>query len=80
MSYYDDKPDDLIQDTKNFLDSDYGKHIVTTLLETGKGDLSSVADIKAEHPDRYAAKYSALKEVLDLIYQPLDDHIPPHGL
>lgn len=80
MNYYDDKQDDLIQDTKDFLKSDYGQHIVSTLLETGRGYLSSVADIKAEHPDRYAAKYSALKEVLDLIYQPLDDDTLPHGL
>ena len=79
MSHYDSKPDDLIQDTKDFLKSDYGKHIVSTLEETAQGLLSNVADIKAEHPERYAAKYSAYKEVLDLIHQPLDDDIPSLG-
>lgn len=79
MSHYDDKPDDLIQDTKDFLKSDYGKHIVSTLQETAQGHLAEVANIKAEHPDRYAAKYSAYKEVLDLIHSPLDDHTPSLG-
>lgn len=79
MSHYEDRPKDLIQDTKNFLESDFGKHIVSTLQETAKGHLASVADIRAEHPDRYAAKYSAIKEVLDLIYQPLDDDTPSLG-
>lgn len=79
MSYYDDKPDHLVQDTKDFLKSEYGKHIVSTLVESGRGHLAGVADIKAEHPERYAAKYSATKEVLDLIYQPLDDDISPLG-
>lgn len=71
MSYYDDRQDELIQDTKNFLESDYGKHIVTTLEETAEGHLSNVADVKTEHPERYAAKYSALKEVLELIHSPI---------
>lgn len=79
MSHYEDKPDDLIQDTKEFLESDYGKHIVSTLEETAQGHLSRVADIQAEHPDRYAAKYSAYKEVLELIKSPLDDDIPSQG-
>lgn len=79
MSNYDKNPDELIQDTKEFVKSDYGQHIITTLQETAKGLLSNVADIKAEHPDRYAAKYSAYKEVLGLIYSPLDDDIPSLG-
>lgn len=79
MNHYEDKPDDLIQDTKDFLKSDYGKHIVSILQEKATGYLSSVADISAEHPDRYAAKYSATKEVLDLMYSPLDDDTPSLG-
>lgn len=79
MTHYEDKPDDLAQDTKDFLKSDYGQHIVSTLQETAKGHLANVADIKAEHPERYAAKYSALKEILDLIYSSLDDNTPSHG-
>lgn len=79
MSHYEDHPENLTQDTKAFLQSDYGKHIVSTLEEKAAGYLSSVADIKEEHPDRHAAKYSALKEVLDLIRQPLDDNTPTHG-
>lgn len=79
MSHYDDRPNDLIQDTKDFLKSDYGNHIVSTLEETAQGYLAGAADIKARYPERYAAKYSALKEVLELIYQPLDDDTPTQG-
>lgn len=79
MSHYEDKPEDLIQDTKDFLKSDYGQHIVSTLQESAKGHLAKVADVAGEHPDRYAAKYSAYKEVLDLIHQPLDDDTPSLG-
>lgn len=79
MSHYDDRPDDLIQDTKDFLKSDYGKHIVLTLKEMQEGFLSGAANMEANHPERYAAKYSALKEVIDLINSPLDDNTPTHG-
>jgi hypothetical protein len=78
MSYYDN-PQDLIQDTKAFLASDYGKHIVSILTLKQDGHLSGAADIDTPYPERYAAKYSAVKEVLDLIYSPLDDDIPSHG-
>jgi hypothetical protein len=79
MNRYEDNPKNLAADAKDFLNSEYGKHIVSILLETANGHLAKVADIKAEHPDRYAAKYSAIKEVLALLYQPLDDDIPPLG-
>lgn len=76
---YDDREKDLIQDTKDFLKSEYGQHIVSTLEEMQQGYLSGAADIKAQYPERYAAKYSALKEVIDLIKSPLDDNTPAHG-
>ncbi len=79
MSHYEKKPEDLAQDTKDFLKSDYGQYIVSILVETGEGHLSHVADIKTRYPERYAAKYSAYKEIIDLIHQPLDDDIPTHG-
>lgn len=76
MTHYDERPDDLIQDTKNFLKSDYGKHIMSILEDTAQGHLASAADVTIEHPERYAAKYSSLKEILDLIRSPLDDNTP----
>lgn len=76
---YEDKPDDLIQDTKDFLKSDYGQHIVSTLERMQEGYLSGAANIELPYPERHAAKYSALKEVCDLIYSPLDDNTPTHG-
>jgi hypothetical protein len=79
MSYFDERPNDLVQDTKQFLESEYGKYLVGVIQDKCSGTLGAVADINVEHPERYAAKYSALKEVLDLIYSPLDDHTPSHG-
>lgn len=79
MSHYEDRPEDLLQDTKNFLNSDYGKYIVSTLEETAQGHLAGACNMKDPYPERYAAKYSALKEVLDLINSPLDDSTPTHG-
>lgn len=79
MTYYEDRPSDLLQDTKDFLKSDYGKYIVSTIEETMEGHLAGVANIKARYPERYAAKYSALKGVLELINSPLDDNTPSHG-
>ncbi len=79
MSHYEDKPEDLIQDTKNFLESDYGKYIVSTLQETADGHLAGASNIENSYPERYAAKYSAVKEVLNLIHSPLDDDTPTRG-
>lgn len=72
MTYYADRPKDLLQDTKNFLNSEYGKYIVSTLQEVAEGHLANAANMSIEHPERYAAKYSAVKEALNLIYAPLD--------
>ncbi len=75
----DYKPEDLIHDTKQFLASQYGKHIMQILQEKQDGLLANVASVTTEHPERYAAKYSALKEVIDLINSPLVDDTPTHG-
>jgi len=79
MSHYEDKPEDLVQDTKMFLNSDYGKHITTILKEKLEGHLAGAANIETPYPERHAAKYGAVKEVLDLIHSPLDDGTPTHG-
>jgi hypothetical protein len=79
VSHYDEKPGDLIQDTKDFLKSEYGQYFISILEDTAEGYLAEVANIKARYPERYAAKYSALKEVLALINSPLDDDTPLHG-
>lgn len=79
MSHYEDRSEDLLQDTKNFLKSDYGTHVVSTLKEMADGHLAGACNMDAPYPERYAAKYSALKEVLDLIYSPLDDNTPTQG-
>lgn len=71
MNQYEDRPKDLIQDTEDFLKSDYGKYIVSILEETAKGHLAGACNMKDPYPERYAAKYSALKEVLDLINSPI---------
>lgn len=79
MSPYEDNPEDLVQDTKGFLKSEYGKYVISTIQEMSEGSLSRAGNMDTPYPERYAAKYSALKEVLELIYSPLDDDTPTHG-
>lgn len=71
MNEYKEK--ELQEDTRRFLKSQYGNHVMTTLEEISLGHLSNAADISTEHPDRHLAKYSAIKEIIDFIQQPLDD-------
>lgn len=78
MSRYPDKSDDLIQDTKNFLASEYGKYLVAILEEMAQGYLSGADNMECPYPERYLAKHSAVKEVLNLIQSPLDDSTPSH--
>lgn len=79
MSHYTDKPEDLTQDTKEFLNSEYGKYLVPILEDLKQGYLSAASDMQHPYPERYLAKFSALKEVTDLILSPLDDSNPTHG-
>lgn len=79
MSHYDRNPKDLAQDTKQFLDSQFGRYFMETLGEMQQGSLSRASDINAMHPDRYLAKYNAVQEVVNFITSPLDDHISTHG-
>jgi hypothetical protein len=66
-------PENRRQDTKEFLRSQLGADIMSTLIETAEGHLSKGADMTEDYPERYIAKYAAVKEVIDLINQPLDD-------
>lgn len=68
---YDDRPKDLTQDTQAFLNSEYGKHIVSTLEDMSVGYLAVADNMECPYPERYLAKHSAVKEVLDLIKQPI---------
>lgn len=79
MSHYDTRPEDLITDTKSFLKSDFGQYVMGILADKQAGFLSQASNMAAEHPDRYLAKYIAVKEVVDLINSPLDDDISPRG-
>lgn len=71
MSAYIDRPEDIAQDTKVFLNTELGQHITTTLAEMQQGFLSQASDMNAEHPDRYLAKYITVQEVIDLINSPI---------
>lgn len=71
MKDYDLK--NLKEDTRQFLNSEYGKYIMSTLSEMASGQLSSASDMSARYPDRHLAKYSGIKEAIELFNQPLDD-------
>jgi hypothetical protein len=76
---YPSKPADLRQDTKQFLASEYGKHFTEILREKMAGSLSAASD--KSNPNRLndLDKFSAYKEVIELIESPLDDDIPSRG-
>lgn len=71
MSYYDDRPDELVQDTKNFLNSEYGKYVMSTLEEMAVGNLAKADNMEHPYPERYLAKHSAQKEVIGFIQSPI---------
>ena len=77
MSEYSDK--NMQEDTRQYLRSELGVHHITTLESMADGALSAASDITQEHPDRYLAKYNALKEVIEFIKSPSDDDTPQHG-
>lgn len=79
MSHYEERPDDLVQDAKDFLKSGYGQYIVSILEDKAVGYLANADNVECPYPERYLAKHSALKEVLDLIHSPLDGNTPTHG-
>ena len=78
MSYYDDRADELRQDTKAFLKSEFGKYVMEILDAKEQGLLSSIMNIKNPYIDRSASELRAIKEVKEL-FTPLDDNIPLHG-
>lgn len=77
MSDY--KPEALKRDTKAFVASPYGTYLLDILEGMERGALSGVADISTPYTDRYAARYSIVKEIIDCIRQPLDDDTPSRG-
>lgn len=79
MNPYSERLEDMRQDTKMFLESELGMHIMETLKTKLEGHLSNASDVSTEHPERHIAKYSAVKEIIEFIQSPLDDHTPTHG-
>jgi hypothetical protein len=79
MSHYEDKPDDLIQDTKNFLKSEYGVYLTGIINEKIDGYLSSAMQPQLARPDLPLGSYRGIKEIEDLIKSPLDDDTPTRG-
>jgi len=70
MSYYEN-PEDLKQDTERFLKSEFGKYVMSTIEEKMNGHLALADDMKNPYPERYLAKHSAVKEVIDFIRSPI---------
>lgn len=68
---YEDRPKDLAQDAKAFLDSEYGKYVMDILDQKAEGHLARADDMETPYPERYLAKHSAVKEVIDLLNSPI---------
>lgn len=79
MKPYEDKKKELVQDTKNFLSSEYGQFVMKTLQDMAAGYLVGTTNVSAKYPERYASRYAAIKEVIDFINSPLDDDTLARG-
>jgi hypothetical protein len=79
MSDYVDRPKDIEHDRKEFVKGEYGVYILGILEEKAAGFLSHADNIDCPYPERYLAKHSAIKEVLNLFNQSSDDDTPTHG-
>jgi hypothetical protein len=66
------KPEELITDTKAFINSDYGKYIIEQLEAMQRGYEASAENPKELHPVRYLDRSVTIKEVLSLIYSPIE--------
>lgn len=72
MSYLD-KPEDLLQDTKQFLKTEFGAYFMSTLKEMQANAISDASSVTQLNKEWHLAKYNAFQEVLNLIKQPLED-------
>lgn len=62
----------FVQDAQDFVTSQYGSYLLSVFEETAAGHLASAVNVSEEHPDRFLARYGAVKEMLETINQPLD--------
>lgn len=69
----------FVQDAQDFVTSQYGSYLLSVFEETAAGNLASAIDVSEAHPDRYLARYGAVKELLETIHQPLDNHKSSRG-
>ena len=68
---YTERPEDLMQDTKDFLKSEYGSYITDTLIEMQQNAILEASSVSQLNKEWHLAKYNALQEVLNLIKQPV---------
>ena len=76
---YAERTKDLQQDTKEFLKTELGVHIIRTLQQKAEGELSSARRVNEPYADRYVQRYAAIQETIEFIREPLDDDISPRG-
>lgn len=68
----------IAQGALSYLRSDYGKYRMEILEGMIDGALSSATNPTEPYPDRYLARYAALKELKDSIQGDLESDTPSH--
>lgn len=76
---YLDRPENVRVDTEQFLKTELGTHLMTTLDDMQTSFLKEATSVAQGSRDWYLAKHNAIQEVKDLILQPLDDDKPSRG-
>lgn len=78
MNAYQNKPQQLAADAAHFVKSEYGKYRMDILDSMIEGALSAASSPLQQFPDRYIARYSALKELKESILSDFESDTPPH--
>lgn len=78
MSYID-KPENILQDTKQFLRSELGSYLMGIFEDMRDGELASASSKAETNKEWCLAKYNAYQEVIQTILSPLEDDKPTRG-
>jgi hypothetical protein len=67
----DYKLENLVEDTKQFLSSEYGIYLMQILEDTAQGHMSKAKNVQEQSPIRSLDRATAVMEVIQTIKSPL---------
>jgi hypothetical protein len=64
--------EELLLQTRNFLQSEYGQYIMTTLTEMHSGKLANAQSVATINPIRELDRAVGIKEVIEMLHSPME--------